>query len=213
MPSNPTGGTHIHWVSEAVVTGYGPAPGGKEAPRRMSIQKSPAAGQAPPAGGRGRPGGGGMRASAGGQGVPENDEHPEAPGGQADPPYRVAGPPGGDQGAHQGESEEGREEHQAAEFAGGAPVAWWLRGWGVGQGQEGERAADEEHGQREARQRPRQPGGSGGVYPADTPIPLALLFCHNSTLPEHRLLFVTMTGTREKMCFELRRTPYPRSSQ
>src|SRR4028118_780266 len=50
MPSNPTGGTHIHWVSAAVVTGYGPAPGGKESPRTMSIQKSPAARQTQPIG-------------------------------------------------------------------------------------------------------------------------------------------------------------------
>src|SRR5215207_833745 len=65
----------------------------------------------------------GIRSGAGGDGIPKDDEHPEEPRGQADPAYGVVGTPGGDQSAHYREGQEGQEEHQAAEGAGGAPVS------------------------------------------------------------------------------------------
>jgi hypothetical protein len=50
MPSSPTGGIHIHWVSASIFTGYGPEPVGMESPRTMSIQNRPAARQIQPMG-------------------------------------------------------------------------------------------------------------------------------------------------------------------
>src|SRR5215208_2682794 len=54
MPSSPTGGTQIHWVSASIVTGYAPELVGMESPRTISIQNRPAARQIQPIGLLGR---------------------------------------------------------------------------------------------------------------------------------------------------------------
>src|SRR3712207_3848557 len=79
--------------------------------------------------------------------------------------------PGGDQGAHQGEGQEGQVAQHVANGADGDLVVRGLRGTG----EDAQRDARDEQGHRESSERPYKPSGGGSSYRLLDPVRLPLL--------------------------------------